>query len=244
MNDRPFQSATILLPAVNETYSMRETVDTLLATCDKSDLRELFIVLCDRTTPACAAAAEGIRDMGCGVPVVIYYQQRPFVGMAIREAFERARGSHAVLMSTDLETDPRLVARMIAQAKKNPDAVVTASRWIRGGGFRNYSKLKLVLNYIFQKSIGIFFLTRCTDLTYGYRLFPTALVQSIRWEEEKHPFFLETILKPLRLGVRVIELPVKWEARTEGASQNTFFQNFKYFKTAWHIRWMKKEDIM
>ena len=69
-------------------------------------------------------------------------------------------------------------------------------------------------------------------------------MQSIKWEELKHPFFLETALKPLRLGVKFIEVPGHWAARTEGESQNGFFDNFKYFKTAFHIRVLKEEDIL
>ena len=237
------KSVSILLPAINETNAMQETVDLILGTCDKNDLCEFFIVLCDRTTPACVKTAERIRDMDCGVPVVIYCQEKPFVGMAMREAFERVQGSHVIMMSTDLETDPRLVSRMIAEEKKRPDGIVTASRWIKGGGFKGYSKIKLAGNYLFQKAIATLYFAKCTDLTYGYRIFPSKLMRAIRWEEEKHPFFLETALKPLRLGVPISEIPAQWEARTEGESQNTFFQNFKYFRTAWHIRFMKKQNM-
>ena len=69
-------------------------------------------------------------------------------------------------------------------------------------------------------------------------------MQKIRWEELRHPFFLETALKPLRLGVKFIEIPGHWTARTEGESQNSFFANFKYFRTAWHNRFLKKEQIL
>ena len=47
----------------------------------------------------------------------------------------------------------------------------------------------------------------------------------------------------LRLGVKFIEIPGHWTARTEGESQNSFFANFKYFRTAWHNRFLKKEQI-
>ena len=68
-------------------------------------------------------------------------------------------------------------------------------------------------------------------------------MKSINWEELKHPFFLETALKPLRLGVKFVEVPAKWKARTEGESVNGFFANFMYFRTAWHNRFMRPENI-
>jgi hypothetical protein len=51
----------------------------------------------------------------------------------------------------------------------------------------------------------------------------------------KHPFFLETVIKPLKLGVKVHEIPTLWKARTEGESQNPFLNNFLYFGIAFRV---------
>ena len=64
--------------------------------------------------------------------------------------------------------------------------------------------------------------THLTDMTYAYRIMPTQLVQSIRWEELRHPFFFETMIKPLRLGVPVVEIPAVWMRATR-ASRKTHF---------------------
>jgi glycosyltransferase involved in cell wall biosynthesis len=239
-----FTSVSIILPAINETYSLQETVNIITNTCNPEDIREFFIVLCDKSTPECIATAESIRDSIKNIEVIIYYQQRPFIGAAIQEAFDRVHGSHAVMMSSDLETDPYIICQFIELEKQRPDGIVTASRWIKGGRFVGYSRIKYALNFIFQKILSLSFLTRCSDLTYAYRIFPVDLVQSIRWEETRHPFFLETALKPLRLGVRFTEIPAKWEARCEGESQNTFLANFAYFRTEFRIRFMKKGRIL
>jgi hypothetical protein len=82
--------------------------------------------------------------------------------MAMREAFDRVSGSHVIMMSTDLETDPSLVARFIEIEKQRPDGIVTASRWIKGGRFAGYNTLKYVLNFIFQKLLSCLFFTSCT----------------------------------------------------------------------------------
>ncbi len=242
---KPFQNVTILLPAMDETYSLKETVEIILNTCRHRDLAEFIIILCDRTTPECRAVAESLVQKYAGtVPVTIHDQTLPFVGGAIREGIDLARGSHVVMMSTDLETDPHVIRTFIKGAKKYPDRIITASRWKKGGGFENYSKIKWICNLIFEKTIAFFYLTYLSDLTYAYRIFPTKLMQRIGWEELKHPFFLETALKPLRLGVKFAEVPAHWKARTEGNSQNTFLANFRYFKTAWHNRFLTPEQIL
>jgi len=135
------------------------------------------------------------------------------------------------MMASDLETDPRDVPVLIAEARRNPAAIITASRWCEGGGFQGYSKLKLVANGIFQKFFSMLYATQLSDMTYGYRIFPTRLVQAIQWEDLRHPFLFETLIKPLRLGIPVVEIPSHWKARCEGESQNTFFRNFGYIWT-------------
>lgn len=239
-----FNNVSIIIAAVNETFSLKQTVERTLALCDRGDIAEIIIVMGKITTPECVRAAEEIRGSDCGVPVVLYFQKRPFVGPAYQEAFMLAKGSHLVMMSADLETPPECVPLFIEREKRHPEDITTASRWIRGGSFSGYSKVKWVCNFVFQKLIGILFGASNTDMTYGFRIFPTDLMQKIAWEETKHPFFLETALKPLKLGVRMHEVPAKWEARPEGDSVNSFFHNFAYFRTAWHVRTMKREQIL
>lgn len=242
---KKFENVTILLPAMDETYSLKETVDTIAATCNTADLAEFILLLCDRTTPESRQVAEDlVKEYSPKIPIYIHDQTLPFVGGAIREGFDLAKGSHVVLMSSDLETDPNVIAEFIKYGKKSPNRIITASRWRRGGGFKDYNKVKLVCNLIFERVIGLFYFVNLTDITYAFRMFPTDLMQSIEWTELKHPFFLETALKPIRLGVKFIEIPAHWSARTEGVSQNSFFANFKYFKTAWNNRFLTKAEIL
>ncbi len=234
-----FRNASILLPAMDETYSLRETLETIVRTNAREDLAEFLILLCDRTSEDTRAVAEKLNaEYGETIPVRIHDQSLPFVGGAIREGIDLAKGTHVVMMSSDLETPPEVVKDLIARAKASPDRIITASRWIGSGGFSGYSRIKLICNWIFEHGIALLYGVRLTDMTYAYRIFPTGLMKSIRWEELRHPFFLETAVKPLRLGVGFEEVPAKWTARTEGVSQNGFWANFRYFKTAWHNRFL------
>lgn len=236
------ESVTVILPVVNETTSLAETVAIILRDV-RSRIKEFLIVVCDRTTPGAMAVVERLQT-DLGELVVVHRQKLPYLGGAVREAFDMARGSHVILMASDLETDPNIVRAMIAEEEKNPAGIVTASRWIKGGSFRGYSKIKLVCNWIFQRLFSLLYCTRLTDMTYAYRIFPTKLVQAIHWEELRHPFLFETLAKPLRLGVPVVEIPSVWIARTEGDSQNTFFRNFVYFRTGLKTRFASKASLL
>jgi hypothetical protein len=148
------------------------------------------------------------------------------------------------MMASDLETNPNDVGAMIAAAMKDPAGIVATSRWIRGGKFYGYSRIKLLCNWIFQHFFSCLYGTHLTDMTYGYRILPTKLVQAIEWEELRHPFNLETVVKPLRLGVTVTEIPSVWHPRVEGESQNPFFRNFAYFRIGLKTRFARKDKIL
>ncbi len=245
-NENTYVNTTIILPSINETFSFERTVDIILETCCKEDLCEFIAVVCDRTTEACLQSIEKSKQKSesQGIPFSILWQKRPFAGGAVQDAIDISKGSHLIMMSTDLETDPYTVQELIKEEKNHPGDITTASRWLKGGSFAGYDKKKEILNFFFQHIFSLYYGVKMTDMTYGYRIFPTRVMQQIKWEEMRHPFYIETALKPVRLGIKMYELPTKWVAREEGESQNTFLQTFAYIRPAIKIRFYKKENII
>ena len=238
----PFESVTILLPVMNETLSLKETVHTIHREIRSDFLKEFLIILSKATTPEARAAVVELQQEFPKL-VLVLLQQLPFLGGALRDGFAAARGSHVLIMASDLETDPHVVPVFIDEARKKPSAVITASRWLRPGSFQGYSRFKLVCNRVFQRGFSWLFGTRLTDLTYGFRLLPKSLLQEVRWEELRHPLLFEILIKPLRLGVPVVEIPATWRPREEGSSQNTFARNFAYIWTGLKVRFARKKSF-
>jgi len=179
-----------------------------------------------------------------GTLVVVVQQKLPYLGGALRDAFEVARGSHVIIMASDLETNPNEVQALIVAEQKNPSGIVTTSRWMSGGAFHGYSRIKLVCNWLFQRFFAMLYRTPLTDLTFGFRIFPTRLVHAIQWEEVRHSFNFESLIKPLRLGVPVIEIPAVWQPRVEGESQNPFARNFEYFRIGVKVRFARRQTLL
>jgi len=69
------------------------------------------------------------------------------------------------------------------------------------------------------------------------------VLKSCRWEETAHPFFLESLLRPLAQGARVCQVAVAWTSRKEGKTNNSFLQNFKYIRTVLNVYGAKNAGI-
>jgi len=239
-----YSGVSIIIAAINETTSLRKTIDIIYETCDLADIKEIILAVSKKkSTPECLAIGEELRQ-NARVPFQIFYQTKPFAGGAYRDAFEVTQGSHVIMMASDLETNPEEVKKLIAEAKLHPDSVICTSRWCEGATFgMGYKMSKLVANYVFQKLMKILYGTNLTDWTFGYRLFPRNVVCAIAWEELRHPFFLETILKPLSLGIPAREIPTSWSPRQEGESQNNFWHNFVYLRIALKTRFASESTL-
>jgi glycosyltransferase involved in cell wall biosynthesis len=232
---------SVILPVMDETASLKETIRILLEE-NRQTISEILIVVCTRTTPESLAICEALEREQPAL-IKLRWQKLPFLGGAMRDCFDWATGSHVLMMASDLETDPRTVKDLIATAETGFD-IVTATRWTQKDGFHGYDPLKYFLNWIFQQMIRLLYGTKLSDLTFAFRIFRTKWVKNIRWEELKHPFLLETVLKPMRLGATIAEIPAVWRAREEGVSHNTFWQNFVYFRITVKTRFTAKRRLL
>ena len=179
-------SVSIILPVINETFSLRQTVE-IIAAENPADINEYIVVICKKTTEKSLATIKELQGI-YGSKITVLDQKLPFLGGAVRDAFDVCKGSHIIMMASDLETDPHLVKELIKLSKEKPEIIVTATRWKTKGGFSGYNPLKLAFNWIFQFFFSILYRTNLSDMTYGYRIFPSQLIKSIKWEELRHPF--------------------------------------------------------
>lgn len=237
--DRGFKSASVVIPVINEVKSLCDTVNTVFE-CAADAILEVIIVVCDKTTKESLSACRKLAVQYDG-KIRIIPQALPFLGGALREGLQIARGSHVIVMFSDGESEPRSVADLIREARENPSSVILASRWLKKKSFQNYPFFKTLLNFFFQKTFSFLYLKKITDFTFGYRLYPTRLMQSIDWQETGHSFVFESIVKPLRLGVDVREIPTTWKARSEGESLLRAYMYFRYLWVGFKWRFLPRK---
>ena len=218
------------MPVYSETDTVREIAEWLIRELGPR-LQEILLVQSPRSSLHSRLVCHGLTDDFPQVRLHVQ-QNNPGLGRAVREGFALATGNLMLTIDSDGEMEIETVPRMLAEMARGGHALVAASRWRPGGGFRGYSRLKYHLNWCFQQLFRWLFWTPLHDLTYGFKLIRDDLVRGIDWQGTLHEIACETTLKVVRLGVSVAEVPSKWTARTQGVSKNTFWRNFRYVRIA------------
>jgi glycosyltransferase involved in cell wall biosynthesis len=219
---------SVVVTVFSETFSINETIEVLLAR-DRGYIQEILLLTSPRASDETFSICRQWEAREPRVKVVVQ-QNNPGIGWAYREGMQAAKGNYVALMAADLETEPAAIDRMVRKVEETGCDEVIANRWLPGGGFTNYDPLKLILNWIFQKSFRVLFWTRIGDFTFGLKLLTKELAEAIAWEGTTHEICIETTVKPLKKGYRLEQVPTVWVGRREGSSVNTFFKNFRYVK--------------
>lgn len=231
-----FTSVSVIIPVMNEISSLIQTVETIINN-DVENIREIILVVCKKTSEQSLSTCHLLASRYEG-RVIIYWQYLPRLGGALREGLDIAQSSHAIVMYSDAESDPYSAKDLIIEAKKHPDAIISASRWLKDSTFINYPKTKQWLNFAFQKFFSFFYNSKITDFTFGYRIYPIEIMRRIKWEEVGHSFVFESILKPVRMSINVIEISTQWRARSEGESQANLTAYLRYIWIGFKIRFL------
>jgi dolichol-phosphate mannosyltransferase len=217
---------SIIITVYSEERALAETVKRLLAD-ENGYIYEILLVVSPLSSEACLELCRTLAENDSRV-VFCLQKTNGGVGKAVREGFSRATGDYIAIMSADLETEPEAVGRMVQKIKVTGCDLVIADRWLPESRFEDYSRVKLVLNWLFQHLFRRIFVTDLTDLTYGFKILRREVVQEIAWESTKHEIFIETTIKPIQRGVVIERVPTVWKGRTEGKSSNNFLYNLRY----------------
>ena len=224
----------IFLPVIDETFSLERTIKIIEKDVSNFISKYLIVLSKNKSKLKSKRTVNKLKKKYRN-KIKIIFQKEKFIGGALKSAIKNISASHFILMASDLETDPKDVTKLINLSMKNPNKIIVANRWLEKNSFKGYGIIKLILNRVFQLFFASLFLVSLSDLTFAYRVYPSKLIKKFRLKENGHSIFLETVLIPIRLGVKFIEIPSKWSSRLEGKTNNTFLKNFFYILTGFRI---------
>jgi dolichol-phosphate mannosyltransferase len=212
--------ACICLP----TYNEAENVERMLRTLGPLLGPEDVVLVIDDSSPdgtgriADALAAE--------LPFVrvLHRERKEGLGPAYIAGFHWALAEGAALvmeMDCDFSHDPADVPRLIAATEAGADLVL-GSRYVEGGGVRNWSVVRRAISVGGSTYARILLGVGVRDLTGGFKCYRRQVLEAIDLDTidaRGYAFQIQTTYRTLRRGFRVVEIPIVFADRELGGSK-------------------------
>ena len=207
---------SVVIPVYDELNTWRDLLDRVLAVELPGWRKEIVLVedgSKDGTREQLRRFADAPPDMEGVAFRVLFHERNSGKGAALRTGFAAATGDVVIIQDADLEYDPADYPKLIEPVRRGAAEVVYGSRFKASRSRKGYWK-----NYLANRLLtGLSNLTTrqgLTDMETCYKCFRREAIQSVRLEQNRFGFEPEVTAKLSKLGVRIHEVPISYDART------------------------------
>jgi dolichol-phosphate mannosyltransferase len=183
---------------------------------------DIVLVIDDNSPDGTGEIADRLAEERRSVHV-LHRPHKEGLGPAYLDGFRRALELGADLlfeMDCDFSHDPADVPRLAAAAE-NADLVI-GSRYVDGGGTRNWGFLRRVISRGGSLYAQVLLGVGVRDLTGGFKCYRRIVLETIDLDaihSKGYAFQIETTYRALRRGFRVVEIPIVFVDRQVGGSK-------------------------
>lgn len=146
---------------------------------------------------------------------VLRHERNRGKGTAIRTALAQATAPLVVIQDADLEYDPADYPRLLEPILRGEAEVVYGSRFGAGAQAqtsRGHRRTNRLLTWAANRITGL----RLSDEATCYKLFRRELLLGLELQEVGFGFCPEVTAKLARGGIRIVEVPIRYRARSRG----------------------------
>lgn len=204
------------------TYNERDNIGPLASALLEIPGLRLMIVD-DASRDGTGDVADALAAASGGRISVLHRTATRGLGRSYIEGMIAAIASGAdpiIQMDADLSHDPADVPRLIEASTRAQ--LVIGSRYVRGGQIVNWSKSRIALSAFANWYVRALTGLPVRDCTSGFRCWRRDALARIplrRIRSEGYSFLVEMTWEASRAGYRLIEIPIAFSERREGASK-------------------------
>lgn len=209
----------VIVPTYNEVENIADLIDQLLALPQNLGV----IVVDDNSPDGTGLLVDEVLNANPKRVQAVHRAGKLGLGTAYKAGFRRALelgASHIMTMDADFSHHPRYVPAMLRKGQRSD--LVIGSRYVPGGGTRNWPwhrrALSRAANSVARIALGL----RAHDVTAGFRCYRREALESVPLESvvsNGYSFLVEMLFLVQRRGWTVDEVPIIFEDRQRGKSK-------------------------
>jgi len=197
---------SIVIPVYNEFRTFPQVLERVRRAPLPEGCEKEIIVIDDGST-------DGTCQIDSGPPGGVMYRRisHSGKGSAIRAGIQLATGDIVLIQDGDLEYDPNDYARLLEPIVAGQADIVYGSRFL---GVRVPMAWKnRVANRVLTAAANLLYGAQLTDEATAYKAFRMPFLRQIHLQCRRFEFCPEVTAKARRLGYRIREVPVSYNAR-------------------------------
>ncbi|MCA9733682.1 glycosyltransferase family 2 protein, partial [candidate division KSB1 bacterium] len=200
---------SVVIPVYNESDSLLELHERLVAVVEKNNYSAEFIFIDDGSTDTSFHVLMQLHETDKRV-CVSQLRRNYGKSAALAEGFKLASGRYVVTMDSDLQDDPAEIPHLIAKLLEGYDVV---SGWKK----KRYDPfVKRFTSKIFNKVTGEITGVHLNDMNCGLKIYRNEVVKLLRLYGQRHRFIP---VLAAQNGFRIGELVVKHAPRKYGTTK-------------------------
>jgi dolichol-phosphate mannosyltransferase len=211
--------AWVILPTYNESENLERIVGAVLEQLPDSGK---VLVVDDNSPDGTGEIADQLAAQNDRIRV-LHRERKEGLGPAYLAGFRVALDSGAeriIEMDADFSHDPSYLPGLIA-ATGDADLAI-GSRYVPGGGVTDWGPVRRFISRGGSAYARLALRVPVRDLTGGFKCFRREVLEAIDLdtiEARGYAFQVETTYRALKMGFRVVELPIVFRDRRAGSSK-------------------------
>ncbi len=223
-------ATTVVVPTYNEAENLPKLVEALYAL----DLLDLRVLVVDDSSPdgtgrLAEELGERFRRSGDPFVRVLHRPQKQGLGRAYVAGMTRALHEGAdfiVQMDADLSHEPAEIPKMLEAIERTGAGVVIGSRYVPGGSLDpDWTRARRLLSVWANFYARTILRMEVRDITAGFKLWRRQALLAVDLAgitSDGYAFQIEMNWEVRRRGYAIVEIPIYFRERRDGASKMSF----------------------
>jgi dolichol-phosphate mannosyltransferase len=226
---------SLVAPTYNERDRLPELVRAVFDAYHAAGIQGELVIVDDNSPDRTGELAD---ELATQYPIrVLHRAGKLGLGTAVIDGFNAATAPVVGVIDADLSHPPEIIPRMFAVMQRHAAEVVIGSRYIAGGGTRNWELSRLAMSrFACLLARG---LTPVRDATSGLFLIRRELARAVKISAGGFKICLELLIRSE--PARVIEVPYVFVGRTAGESKMNTKEVTGYLKQLRDLRRFRRE---